>query len=189
MTTTKEQETVMPFDLYGDLEIAYEEAAKNGAAEITETLDAFGLWDDDNQVPAKFMLRAWRAINGDVAQQRELAWCFDWIGSKSKRRHDQRYDKPHLAVYWYEMAAKAGDVLAQNNLANIYCAERGELWNGRRGIYWYEKAAAQKLPSAMRGLARCLGCGRCRKDGADPIRARALLDEIAAIKQSNEETE
>ncbi len=184
-----ERRTEMPFDLYGDLERDYEEAAKNGSADITETLDAFGLWDDDDQVPARLMLRAWRAIRGDVAQQRELAWCFDWTGSKSRRRHDPRYDKPHLAVCWYERAAKGGDALAQNNLANIYCSEKGELWNGRKGIYWYEKAAAQKLLPAMRGLARCLGCGKCRKGGADTIRAKALMDEIAEIEHSGEEAE
>lgn len=188
MATTKEQATGMPFDLYGDLERAYEEALKKGDAEITETLDAFGLWDDD-QVPAKFMLRAWWAINGNVAQQREIAWCFDWVGSKSKQGYDTRYDRPHLAVYWYERAAKAGDALAQNNLANIYCSEGGELWDGRRGIYWYEKAAAQKLLPAMRGLARCLECGKCRKEGADTIRAKALQDEIAEVEQTNEDVE
>ena len=186
MTEARDDGAEGAFDLYGDLEAAYEKAKKDGCAEIVETLDAFGLWNEDEQVSAKFMLRAWWAINGDTVQQRELAWCFDWVGSEPEEERDPRYDKPHLAVYWYDKAARAGDAMAQNNLANIYCSEGGALWNGRLGIHWYEKAAAQKLPTAMRGLARCLRCGKCRKGGGDPVRAKSLLAEADKIEKTNE---
>lgn len=176
------------FDLYGDLEDAYEKALADGMSEVTETLDALGLWDEGNQAPTKFMLRAWHAINGNASQQRELAWCFDGDGGKPKGRRNPFYDKPRLAVYWYSKAAKAGDAIAQNNLANIYCSgEDTELWNGQLGVFWYEKAAAQKLPAGMRGFARCLECGMCRKDGTDTARAKALLAEAKAIEREQRE--
>ena len=34
------------FDLYGDLEDAYDKAESNGDVEVMETLDAFFLWDE-----------------------------------------------------------------------------------------------------------------------------------------------
>ena len=176
------------FDLYGDLEDAYEKAKACGETEIVDTLDAFGLWDDRDQVPAKFFLRAWHAISGNASQQRELAWCFDRDGGKPKGERNPCYDRPQLAIFWYEKAAKAGDALAQNNLAHIYCTEDDmELWDGRLGAFWYEKAAAQKLPEGMRGLARCLECGMCLKDGADPARAKALFVEAEAIERGRRE--
>ena len=36
----------VPFDLYGDLEDAYDEADRDGDVEITATLDTFGLWNE-----------------------------------------------------------------------------------------------------------------------------------------------
>ena len=36
----------IPFDLYGDLWDAYEEAEGNGDVEVVETLDTFGIWNE-----------------------------------------------------------------------------------------------------------------------------------------------
>ena len=180
-------EQAIPFDLYADLEDAYDKAGKDGETEITETLDAFGLWDESEKLPAKQMLCAWQAINGDVAQQRELAWCFDW-SSEPQEERNRRFDRPRLAIYWYEKAAEAGDALAQCNLGCIYCSDEDvEIWNGHRGVYWREKATAQKVPEAMLGLADCLDCGRCCKGGVDLVRAKALREEAEKVKREKGE--
>ena len=133
------------------------------------------------------MFCAWQAINGDVAQQRELAWCFDW-SSEPQEERNRRFDRPRLAIYWYEKAAEAGDALAQCNVGVIYCSDENvEMWNGHRGVYWLEKAAAQKVPEAMLGLAACLCCGRCCKGGTDLARATALMEEAEKVKHEEGE--
>ena len=179
----------MIFDLYGDLEDAYDKAERDGMREVVQTLDAFGVWDEGGHPPIWIMKRALLAIKGDPNEQEELAWCFDWRNElKEERNH--RYDNPRLAAYWYERAAEAGVASAQCHVANIYCfADDKKLWNGPRAVYWREKAAAQKYPEGLRGLAYCLECGKCCRGGADVARAKRLRDEADLRFQadSNEE--
>jgi len=169
------------FDFVGDLEEAYETARREGDKSLVESLDILGLWEEGAET--KWLYRIWKALQGDTLSQRESAWMFDWPHVDGEEPNP-KYDKPELAVYWYEMAAQADDPVAQCNLANIYCGDRlpKGRWNGRRAVYWREKSAANKEPQGMRGLASCLECGNCCEGGRDARRAAALrkeADEIA----------
>lgn len=169
------------YDFIGDLEEAYEEAERLGDDKLTQTLDILGLWNEG--APSKWLYRVWKAVRGDTLDQRETAWVFDRLSDEEQEPSE--YDRPELAAYWYEKAAKVGDPVAQCNLANIYCCR---LWNGKRAVYWREKAAAQKEPHAMRGLAYCLECGICCEGGADPQRAATLRREADEILRLEKET-
>jgi len=177
----------MIFDLYGDLEDAYDRAERDGMREVVQTLDAFGIWEEGGHPPIWIMKRALLAIKGDPDEQAKLAWCFDWRNEPEEERN-HRYDNPRLAVYWYERAAEAGVASAQCDVANIYCfADDEKLWNGPRAVYWREKAAAQKHPDGLRGLAYCLECGKCCQGGSDVARAKMLRDEADLRSQANSE--
>ena len=175
------------FDLYGDLEDAYDKAECDGMREVVQTLDVFGIWDEGGHPPVWIMKRALLAIKGNPDEQAELAWCFDW-SHEPKEERSRRYDNPRLAVYWYERAADAGVASAQCNVANIYCfTDDKKLWNGPRAVYWREKAAMQKYPEGLRGLAYCLECGKCCQGCADVVRAKALRDEADLLEKGVEE--
>ena len=50
-----------------------------------------------------------------------------------------------------------------------------------------EKAAEQKYPGGLRGLAYCLECGKCCQGCADVVRAKALRDEADLLEKGVEE--
>ena len=140
----------VPFDLYGDLEDAYDEADRNGDVEIVETLDTFGLWDEKPKCNHSWMHTMWRALKGDVEAQADVGHAFYWNDHDPEdvRETYKWLDKPELAIYWYRLAAEAG------------------------------YAAAQKLPCGMLGLAHCLRCGKCCCCDRDIPRAKALEAEV-----------
>lgn len=176
------------FDFIGDLEDAYERAKASSDTKLTQSLDILGLWEESAE--SKWLYRVWKALKGDTIQQREAAWMFDWPRNDDETPNE-KYDKPELAVYWYEMAAQAGDPVAQCNLSNLYCGDRlpEDKWNGKRAVYWREKSAEQKEPNGMLGLASCLECGKCCKGGADVKRAKALRKEAKEIAEAMKEKE
>ncbi len=169
-----------PFDLYGDLEDAYDEADRDGDVEIVETLDTFGLWDGNPKCDRSWMHKMWRALKGDVEAQADVGYAFYWNDHDPEdvRETYKWLDKPELAIYWYRLAAEAGYAAAQSDLACLYCPDMIPYDNkfklGRFARRWWEEAAAQKLPCGMLGLAKCLRCGKCYDCNRDIPRAKAL---------------
>ena len=177
----------MPFDLYGDLEDAYDKAERNGDVEIVETLDAFGLWDYRPKVGNAFMRKVWRAVNGDAIAQADVGHAFFWKDTDQNVDKYKWLDKPLLAIYWYELAAEAGYGAAQWDLAFLYCPDQTpghSLKIGRFARHWLEQAADQKLPGAMHDLAFCLRCGKCSECNRDIPRAEALEVEAKSLEKS-----
>ena len=177
----------VPFDLYGELEDAYDEAERNGEKEVVETLDTFGLWDESPKCNRAFMRRIWRALNGDAEAQADVGHAFFW---KDDDPHAEKYkwlDKPLLAIYWYEFAAEAGLGDAQWDLAHLYCPMQSPDHShklGRMARGWLEEAAAQKVHGAMCDLAFCLRCGKCGPAcDRDIPRAEALEREIKDMEK------
>ena len=188
--STNSKAAEFPFDLFGDLEDAYDRAEREGNVELAETLDAFGLWDGNAKCTLSWMHKAWRAVNGDVDAQTDLghAFCWDEYDADAIREKYKWLDRPTLAIYWYTLAAEAGHAEAQNDLARIYCPNLkpySACKIGRFSRRWREEAAAQKLPEAMRSLAHCLRCGKCCCCPRDLPRADALEAEAGAIEQRN----
>ena len=182
----------VPFDLYGDLEDAYDEADRDGDVEIVETLDTFGLWDEKAKCNHSWMHTMWRALKGDVEAQADVGHAFYWNDHDPDEMREKHkwLDKPELAIYWYKLAAEAGYADAQSDLASLYCPDLIPYDNkfklGRFARRWLEEAAAQKLPCGMLGLAKCLRCGKCHDCNRDIPRAEALEAEAAKIEQEEE---
>ena len=178
----------VPFDLFGDLEDAYDKADHEGNVELVDTLDTFGLWDEKPNGTRSWMYKIWRAIKGDVEAQADVGHAFYWSDHdpRGSRGEYKWLDKPELAIYWYKLAAEAGYGCAQSDLACLYCPDLlpySEYMIGRFARYWWEESAAQKLPLGMRGLAKCLRCGKCSCCGRDVPRAEALEAEADRIEQ------
>ena len=180
----------VPFDLYGDLEDAYDNAERNGDVEVLETLDVFRLWSERPRAGSPFLHTLLCAIQGDVEAQDSIGHTFFWSESDlgEHREKIEWLDKPNLAQYWYGLAAEAGHANSQNYLAALYCPDLeplGVFKLGRFARRWWEAAAEQGLPNGMRNLARCLKCGTCCCcDRAIP-RAEALeaeADHLAAAE-------
>ena len=183
---TNEKNSGMPFDLHGDLEDAYDEAERDGRTEVTETLDTFGIWQERAKCNEAFLHKIWRAIQGDAEAQADVGRAFYWTDHDPKETREEYkwLDKPELAIYWYELAAEAGFGDAQVDLGCLYCPDLlpySDLVNGRFARYWWEQAAAQKLPNGLLGLAHCLRCGKCCCCSHDVARAEALEAEAATI--------
>lgn len=159
----------IPFDLYGDLWDAYEEAETNGDVDVVETLDTFGIWNEHPKCDRAFLYKIWRALKGDVEAQADVGHAFYWtIYDPEETREKYKWlDKPLLAIYWYNLAAEEGYAPAQSDLACLYCPNMppySKLKIGRFARGWWEEAAAQKYQDGMYGLARCLRCARCGKE-------------------------
>ena len=158
----------IPFDLYGDLWDAYEEAEGNGDMEVVETLDTFGIWNEHPKCDRAFLYKIWRALKGDVAAQADVGHTFYRTDDEPKETQEEYkwLDKPLLAIYWYNLAAEEGYAPAQNDLACLYCPDM----------------------LGMRGLARCLRCARCGKECCceqDIPRADALEAETDSMQDGN----
>lgn len=173
-----------PFDLHGELEDAYDAADRNGDVGVVETLDAFGLWDERQRCGRSFLYRIWQALKGGAHAQTDVGRAFFWA-SFDPDELAEKYkwlDRPELAIYWYNLAAEAGHAGAQEALGTLYCPEMepdSRFKLGRFARYWWEESAAQKHPCGMRGLAKCLRCGKCCDCDRDIPRAEALEDECA----------
>lgn len=168
-----------PFDLYGDLEDAYDEAEFNGDLAVTETLDVLRLWDGRPRAKGAFLYTVLKAIRGDVEAQDKVGYAFynaeDPI--RGRGRCDWM-DKPLLAQYWYGLAADAGRANSQNCLGRFYCpdcAPKDAFKLGRFARDYWKSAAEQKFPGGMHNLARCLRCGKCPCCNVD-VKLAAALD-------------
>lgn len=179
-----------PFDLYDDLEDAYDEAELNGDVEIMETLDAFRIWSERPRTTSDLSLHTLLlAIQGNGSAQDDVGYAFfrleDNIDDNSEEY--EWLDRPELAQYWFGLAAEAGWACSQNNLAVLYCPKLEPLnvfKLGRFARRWWEAAAKQEHTDGMRNLARCLRCGKCCCCDRDIARAKALeakADQIDAI--------
>ncbi len=178
----------IPFDLYGELGDAYDDADRNGDAEIVETLDTFGLWDERPRFGSSFMLKVWRALNGDAEAQADVGQAFFWTDNDPEEKREQYkwLDKPLLAIYWFKLSAEAGCADAQDKLSYLYCPNnepRATPKVGRFARHWLEKAAAQKYTPAMHDLVHCLRCGKCACCNRDTTRASALEAEANELDQ------
>ena len=142
----------MPFDLYGDLEDAYDKAERNGDVEIVETLDAFGLWDDRPKVGNAFMRKVWRAVNGDAIAQADVGHAFFWKDTDQNVDKYKWLDKPLLAIYWYELAAEAGYGAAQWDLPPSTVPIKPQAILSRSGD---SPATGWSRPQIRNCLARC----------------------------------
>ena len=176
------------FDLYGELGDAYDDADRNGDAEIVETLDTFGLWDERPRFGSSFMLKVWRALNGDAEAQADVGQAFFWTDNDPEETREQHkwLDKPLLAIYWFKLSAEAGYADAQDKLSYLYCPNnepRATPKVGRFARHWLEKAAAQKYTPAMHDLVHCLRCGKCACCNRDIPRANALEAEANELDQ------
>lgn len=184
-------ETDMPFDMYGDLEDAYDKADLNGDVEIVETLDAFGLWNEHPKCSSAFMRTVWNAVQGDVEAQTTLGCAFYRPDDSNEKRRRHRWnDNPDLAIYWFNLAAEEGCADAQNYLACHYCPElqpAGAPKIGRFARHWLEQAADQKHTLAMNNLAYCLKCGKCACCDRDIARAKALEAEARELENQKED--
>jgi TPR repeat protein len=80
------------------------------------------------------------------------------------------------AFYWYQLAAKAGNAVAQNNLAGIYSRREDD----KQAVFWYEKAAQQKNNTAIANLANCYEFGYYVR--INLLKAQALRNEAKKNK-------
>ena len=175
------------FDIYGDLEDAYDKADRNGDVEVMETLDVFRLWSEQPRASSSFLHTILRAIQGDAEAQGDVGHAFFWSENDigDDREKCEWLDKPNLAQYWYNLAANAGCANSQNYLAALYCPElepSNAFKLGRFARGWWEAAADQKLLNGMRNLARCLRCGKCCCCKVDVARAETLEAEAARME-------
>ena len=109
MTQNEHNTDEVPFDLYGELEDAYDEADRDGDVEITETLDTFGLWNENPRCNRSWMYTMWCALRGDVEAQADVGHAFYWNDHDPDdvREKYKWLDKPELATYWYRLSAEA----------------------------------------------------------------------------------
>ena len=117
-------------------------------------------------------LRLFLALRGDELAQCDLA--YKWQEGKEPFAVDAT-----AAEYWYLQAARKGNPMAQNNLANLYRLE-SPLHDCKKAVYWHEQAVSNKMPSAMLGLAECLCCPKWEHQ--DPERAAMLHKEALRLK-------
>ena len=181
-----------PFDIYGDLEDAYNKAERNGDVEVMETLDAFRIWSERPRTTSNLSLHTLLlAIQGDGNAQDDVGYAFfrleDDIDDNSEEY--EWLDRPELAQYWYGLAAEDGWPTAQNGLGILYCPKLKPLnvfKLGRLARLWWEVAADNKHTDGMRNLARCLRCGKCFCCDRDVERADALENEACELDKQME---
>ena len=125
--------------------------------------------DEEDKVKASKLL-AMLALRGHTLSRCNIGYHFNFgIGVPKD------YD---LAIYWYTLAAKAGDAYAMTNLGKLYSEKDGPKWDGIKAVRWFEKAVAKGETWAMGELGHCLLCGECA--GKDVKRARSLLENAVA---------
>lgn len=143
-----------------------------GEAFLKDLFDA--AYEKDMSEDDKARILACSAVLGHVYGMHDLGWCFHF-GKGVTSDYD-------LAIYWHTQAADRGDAYAMQNLGSIYTEENSPVWDGPKGIAWFEKAVAKGDCSAKGDLAHCLLCGKCvPKDAA---RAEMLL--VDAIRANHE---
>ena len=176
----KESDADYPFDLYGDLEDAYDEAEQDADIKRMETLDLVHIWEDRQRGGSAFLYTLWRAIVlNDPESQDEVGEALVLSKNGIRGRDGCEWmNGPHLAQYWYGLAADAGRANSQNCLGRLYCpdcAPKDAFKLGRFARDYWKSAAEQKFPGGMHNLARCLRCGKCPCCNVD-VKLAAALD-------------
>ena len=115
----------------GDCEVDVEH--EDGEAFLTDLFNAAYKYGVSEVDKARILVCA--AVLGHVQSMNDLGWCFHF-GKGVVRDYD-------LAIYWYTQAASRGDAYAMQNLGQIYTAENSPVWDGPKGISWFEKAVAE----------------------------------------------
>ena len=179
-----DKDTMLPFDLYGDLENEYDAAERYGRVEIVETMDTMRLWNEKQCIDRAVLGKGPEGTGGG-------GHAFFWSENDidDNREKCEWMDRPDLAQYWYKLAAEAGYIHSQNYLAALYCPELEPLnvfKLGRFARHWWELSAKQKLPNGMRNLAHCLRCGKCCCCDRDIARADAIEKEANEIDKQKE---
>jgi len=122
-----------------------------------------GVWNGRGY-PYRDNILMYLAINGDTSAQCEVAWWFD-----VKEKPSKWWAHPDLARYWYGLGAKAGDPMAQTNLATLIGRDCDKLSQSEfaemRSLL--KAAAAQDFPAALRRLWHCCECAHCGVFDAD----------------------
>lgn len=171
-----EPRTVNPgteLDICAEIVQIYE--ANRQGSDVVRLVDGSGFWE--GEISSVRLALLWRALKGDTAGQREVAWWFD--GMNNEEVKDGPNDQTDLAAKWYAKAARCGDVKALCNLSNIYCSSDRPLWNGPLAVELREEATARGEPHSMKGLAFCLECGNCCKwDGRRAAKLKARAERI-----------
>lgn len=125
----------------------------------------------------KARILACAAVLGHVQSMNDLGWCFHF-GKGVASNYD-------LSIYWHTQAADRGDAYAMQNLGQIYTAENSPVWDGPKGISWFEKAVAEGDCFAKGDLAHCLLCGKCV--AKDEARAEVLLVDAIRVNHDRED--
>ena len=125
----------------------------------------------------KVMILVCAAMRGHVQSMNDLGWCFRTGNGVEK---DLK-----LAIRWHTQAADRGNADAMHHLGNIYTEEGSPVWDGPRGISWFEKALAAGDCFVKGDLAHCLLCGKCVPK--DVGRAEALLVDAIRVNHDCED--
>lgn len=160
-------------DEHGDYNVEVEDA--DGEAFLECLFNAAYKAGVSESHKAKILVCA--AVLGHIQSMNDIGWCFHF-GKGVQRDYD-------LAIYWHMQAADRGDKYAMQNLGKIYTEENSPVWDGPRGIVWFEKAVAHGEHFAMGDLARCLLCGKCVTK--DESRAEELLVNAIRVNHDRED--
>lgn len=125
----------------------------------------------------KVRILACVAMCGHIQSMIDLGWRFH-SGNDVARDLE-------LAIYWHTQAADRGNTDAMHHLGDIYTEEGSPVWDGPRGIAWFEKAVAKGDCFAKGDLAHCLLCGKCVPK--DVARAETLLVEAIRVNHDHED--
>lgn len=133
----------------------------------------------ENGVPKenKVKVLACAAICGHVQSMIDLGWRFH-IGNDVAR-------DLMLAIYWHALAANRGNADAMHHLGNIFTEKGSPVWDGPKGIFWFEKAVSEGDWFAKGDLAHCLLCGKCV--AKDEARAESLLVDAIRVNHDCED--
>ncbi len=114
------------------------------------------------------------AASGDKNAQFSLGTLYDPQFNFSKLTNPD----VNQAIAWYTKAAEQGQMVAQNNLGNLFYNGKFDVaQNFSTAFFWYQKSAAQGYALGERGLANCYLNGH--GVAANPIRATELFQSAA----------
>lgn len=125
----------------------------------------------------KVAILACAALIGHCYSMNDLGWCLHF-GKGIKTNYE-------LSIYWHERAAALGDSYAMQNLGKIYTEKDSPVWDGKKGIEWFEKAVKGGEVLAKGDLAHCLLCGKCVPK--DASRAEELLVQAISCNHNRED--
>ena len=106
---------------------------------------------------------------------------------KSKCRRTRAFVCKRLRIA-YQEAAKKGQKMAQNRLAECYFAGKGVIKNLKEAVFWYQKAAEQNFLSAWLALGKLYEIGGMgvEKNFSEAVRHYSWIhDQASLVEQLN----